>query len=170
MHLGGNMLSQNEIRKFRLLVLERTILINKLIERDISRRISKARLEGLGKLGKQQPNIILIIGTMGEMIPSHLGLCLNIDRSSLSRMLDSLEKKGIVSRRTDPKDRRKILISLTEKGERYYEIIQDKMDEAQARVMGSFSQEDLRKYEACIKAEVGILKKIDLKMAAEDEF
>jgi len=163
------MLNQNEIRKFRLLVLERTILINKLIERDISEKISKARLEGLEKLGKQQPNVILIIGTMGEMIPSYIGLCLNIDRSSLSRMLDSLEKKGIVSRRTDPKDRRKILISLTEKGKRYYEIIQEKMDEVQAHVMYSFSQEDLKKYETCVKTEIGILKKVDSNLSEEDE-
>jgi MarR family transcriptional regulator, organic hydroperoxide resistance regulator len=162
------MLDKNEIREMRLLVLERTILLNKIIEREFSQKISKARLEGLEKLGKQQLNAILIIGTMGEMIPSYLGVCMNMDRSSLSRMVDSLEKKGIVSRRTDPEDRRKILISLTEKGERYYEILQDKVEEVQASTTGFLDEQDLKEYKSCIKTEVRILKKIDSKLGAEE--
>ncbi|WP_332881641.1 MarR family winged helix-turn-helix transcriptional regulator [Methanosarcina horonobensis] len=34
-------------------------------------------------------------------------------------MIDALEKEGLVCRRGDPADRRKILISLTEKGKNY---------------------------------------------------
>lgn len=162
------MLDQNEIREFRLLIMERTILVNKLIKRDISQKISETRLGGLEKLSKQQPDIIVLIGMMRETIPSHLGLLLNIDRSSLSRMLDSLEKKEIISRRIDLEDRRKILISLTEKGERYYEILLEKIDEAQAHVMGFFEEEDLIKYKACMETEIRILKKTDSRMDAKE--
>lgn len=162
------MLDKNEMRKMRLLVLERTILLNKLIEKEVSHKISRARFEGLEKLGKQQPNAILIIGTMGEMIPSYLGLCMNMDRGSLSRMVDSMEKKGIVSRRIDPKDRRRVLISLTEKGEQYYEILQDIMAEVNASIAVFLDEQESREYAACIKTEVRILKKIDSKLGSEE--
>ncbi len=162
------MIDRNEIREIRLLLLERTILLNKLIETEVSQKISRARLEELEKLGKQQSKAILVIGTMGEIIPSYLGLCMNMDRSSLSRMVDSLEKKGIVSRKADLGDRRRVLISLTEKGEKYYEIIQDKMEEIHASIAGFLDEQERREYKTCIETEVRILKKIDSKMSSEE--
>lgn len=161
------MIDRNEIREIRLLLLERTILLNKLIETEVSQKISRARLKELEKLGKQQPTAILIIGTMGEIIPSYLGLCMNMDRSSLSRMVDSLEKKGIVSRKTDLEDRRRVLISLTEKGEKYYEILQNKMEEIHASIAGVLDEQEHKEYKACIETEVRILKKIESKLGLE---
>ncbi|WP_440944760.1 MarR family winged helix-turn-helix transcriptional regulator [Methanosarcina sp. T3] len=162
------MLDNNKIRELRLLMLERTILFNKLFEREVSQKISRARFDELEKLGKQQPTVILIIGTMEEIIPSYLGLCMNLDRSSLSRMIDSLEKKGIVKRRTDPEDRRKVLVSLTKKGERYYEVLLGIMEEVHASIMVYLDEQDLSEYEACLKTEVRIMKKIDSKLGGEE--
>ena len=155
---------REKIREVRLLILERTILYNKLVEREIYQRISRTKPEGLEKLGKQQPMVITIIGTMEEIIPSYLGLCMNLDRSSLSRMIDSLEKKGVVRRKTDPEDRRKVLISLTEKGNRYYEIILEIMEEVNDIILGVLDEEDIRMYEEGLKTEVNLLRKIDSKM------
>ncbi|AKB28483.1 Transcriptional regulator, MarR family [Methanosarcina siciliae T4/M] len=149
-------------------MLERTMLFNKLFERDISQKISRARFEELEKLGKQQPTVILIIGMIGEIIPSYLGLCMNLDRSSLSRMIDSMETKGIVKRRIDPGDRRKVLVSLTEKGARYHEILLGIMEEVHASIMDFLDEQDLREYEACLKTEVRIMKKIDSKLGGEE--
>lgn len=157
----------NEMEEMRLLSMEREILLNKLGEKK-STEISETRLGGLEKLGKQQSKVILIIGTMGEMIPSYLGLCMNMDRSSLSRMIDSMEKKGIVNRRVDIEDRRKVMISLTEKGKEYYEILKEKVEEAQASIMCLLDEQDLKEYKACIKTEISILKKIHSKLDAKE--
>ncbi|WP_269851814.1 MarR family winged helix-turn-helix transcriptional regulator [Methanosarcina horonobensis] len=108
----------------------------------------------------------MIIGTVGEVIPSYLGLCMNLDRSSLSRMVDSLEKKEIVKRRIDPEDRRKVLISLTEKGERYYQIILGIIEEIHASVIGFLGEQDIERYEACLKTEVNFLRIIDSRLEA----
>jgi len=151
-----------------LLILERTILYNKLAEREIYQRISRNKQEGLEKLGKQQPMVISIIGTVGEIIPSYLGLYMNLDRSSLSRMIDSLEKKGIVRRKTDPEDRRKVLISLTEKGNRYYEIIFKIMEEVNDIILGVLDEEEIRVYNEGLKTEVNLLRKIDSKLEARE--
>lgn len=157
----------NEMEEMRLLSMEREILLNKLGEKK-STEISETRWGGLEKIGKQQSKVILIIGTMGEMIPSYLGLCMNMDRSSLSRMIDSMEKKGIVNRRVDIEDRRKVMISLTEKGKEYYEILKEKVEEAQASIMCLLDEKDLEEYKACIKTEISILKKIHSKLDAKE--
>lgn len=44
-----------------------------------------------------------------------MALRLNLDRSSLTGILDRMENKGFVERRADPNDRRSILIFLTDK-------------------------------------------------------
>jgi DNA-binding MarR family transcriptional regulator len=158
----------NEMREVGLLILEREVLLNKLIERNYSKMISEARSSDLEKLSKQQFNVIQIIGLMGEMIPSYLGLCMDMDRSSLSRMIDSMEKKGIVNRKIDTEDRRKTVISLTKKGEEYFEILTGIVEEAQASTMDLLDEEDFKEYKACIKIEIDILKKIDSKMDAKE--
>ena len=46
-------------------------------------------------------------------------LCEGVSKSpaNITRILDRLEKKGRVNRRTNPEDRRSVLVSLTEEGE-----------------------------------------------------
>lgn len=156
-----------EMKEIWLLSVEREVILNKLSERK-SNELTETRLGGLEKLGKQQSNVILMIGTMGEMIPSYLGLCMDTDRSSLSRMIDSMEKKGIVNRRTDIEDRRKVMISLTEKGEEYYEILKRKMEEALASIICLLDEQDIKEYKACIKKEISILEKINSKLDAKE--
>jgi DNA-binding MarR family transcriptional regulator len=162
------MLDINEIKEMRLMIMESKILFTKLIEEEISKKISNVELGSLENLGKQQKKIILIIGMTGEMIPSSLGLYMNMDRSSLSRMIDSMEKKGIVSRRADVEDRRKVMISLTEKGEEYYKILVEKVEEAQVSLLSLLDEQDLKEYKACIKTEISILKKIDSKLEEKE--
>lgn len=48
--------------------------------------------------------------------PSDIGKILNVDNSTITRMVDRLEKKGLIQRIADPKDRRSFLLDLTEKG------------------------------------------------------
>jgi MarR family 2-MHQ and catechol resistance regulon transcriptional repressor len=50
---------------------------------------------------------------------------LMLDKSTTSRMVDSLEKKGYVTRTTDPDDARALRISMTAKGRRLHDRILD---------------------------------------------
>lgn len=47
---------------------------------------------------------------------SDISKYLNVDGSSVTRMLDRLEKKQFIQRVSDPEDRRSVLIQLTEEG------------------------------------------------------
>ncbi len=48
--------------------------------------------------------------------PSQIGKSLNVDNSAITRMLDRLEKKGLIERAQDPNDRRSIVIHITASG------------------------------------------------------
>ncbi len=66
---------------------------------------------------------------MGALTISELSSRLGMDPSSLVRMIDSLEEKELVKRGTDPDDRRRNPIHLTEKGRKLIEDVPVLADE-----------------------------------------
>ncbi|MPN60693.1 hypothetical protein SDC9_208424 [bioreactor metagenome] len=70
-------------------------------------------------------------------------------------MIDDLEKKGIVFRENDPEDRRKVLISLTDKGLEYC----DYFDKVINEILAVMDQYDVEDYLRSLETMVTILKK-----------
>lgn len=73
------------------------------------------------KLGKNQVRLIYFLYRKKEMLPSRLGMFLDMKKGSLTTLIDNLENMNLVYRRRDDADRRKIWISLTEKGKDIFE-------------------------------------------------
>ncbi|UFJ43418.1 MarR family winged helix-turn-helix transcriptional regulator [Brevibacillus humidisoli] len=67
----------------------------------------------------RQPNISL----------NDLAESLCVDTSTLSRQVQALVELDLVSRTPDPKDRRYVVLSLTEQGSKQYEAIAEQMAE-----------------------------------------
>lgn len=78
-----------------------------------------------------------------------------MDKSSLTRMVDDLERKGLVFRKTDPEDRRKVLVSLTEKGLECYNYSNQIIDE----LLKLVDEKDIEDYVQSLKTMVRILRK-----------
>ena len=72
-------------------------------------------------LNKNQNKAIIIIGAAENIMPTTLGKYLDLQKGSLTSMIDALEKDELICRKKDPEDRRKTLLVLTEKGEKYRE-------------------------------------------------
>jgi DNA-binding MarR family transcriptional regulator len=70
-------------------------------------------------------------------------------------MVDDLEKKGMVFRKTDPEDRRKVLISLTEKGLECYNYSNQIADE----ILKLVDEKDVEDYVQSLETMVNILRK-----------
>ncbi len=68
---------------------------------------------------------------------------LRIEGPTLTRMLDSLEKDGMVERLPDPKDRRTKLLKATPAGEQALEEIFDIADALRGRLLEGFSEAQL---------------------------
>lgn len=65
------------------------------------------------------------------------------DKASITRLLDSLEKNGLVTRESDPRDRRINLIHLTEKGKTLEEVANRIVNESIEMATGNLDKQDI---------------------------
>jgi len=70
------------------------------------------------KYTKNQGLALMMLTHRGAMLPSFLGSCLNMQKGSLTSLVDTLEDQGFVTRVPDEKDRRKTWVQITELGVR----------------------------------------------------
>ena len=66
-----------------------------------------------------------VIHRGGSVLPSEISNFMGISTARAAAALNSLERKGLVTRRIDPADRRRILVDLTQKG---HEFAHDKQE------------------------------------------
>ena len=145
------------LKKIILLSMERDTLDNLIFEQTLQKKIAG----NFKELSKNQPMVIKIIGMEGEVMPSTIGKYTGMEKSSLTRMVDNLEKKGIVYRKTDPDDRRKVLVSLTEKGLRYYNYLTKITAEMADEILKFVEEQDVEEFVQSLETMVRILRKID---------
>jgi len=112
-------------------------------------------------LNKNQNKALLIIGSVGEIMPTTLGKCLDLQKGSLTSMIDALEREELVCRKGDPGDRRKTLVSLTEKGKVYRDWFTGELEKSASEVLNRLPEEDIAAYQESLKTMLGILKKLD---------
>lgn len=117
--------------------------------------------DGPYNLNKNQKRAIMIIGGKGEIIPSALGKCLDLQKGSLTSMIDALEKEELVCRRGDPEDRRKTLVSLTEKGNEYREQLTGEIETITSEILEKLDEEDIVRYRESLETMTEVLKKLE---------
>ena len=149
-------------KKIILLMLERDALDNVIFDQAFQKKIAGK----LKELSKNQPMVIKLIGMEGEVMPSTIGKYTGMEKSSLTRMVDDLEKKGIVSRKTDPDDRRKVLVSLTEKGLRYYNYLNKITAEMADDILKFVDEKDVEDFVQSLETMIRILRKMDASRTA----
>lgn len=64
----------------------------------------------------QQRLLIRCLGKYPGVTGSQLALLLHLDRGTVSTSLQRLERKGLISKRRDPRDGRRVALGLTPKG------------------------------------------------------
>jgi DNA-binding MarR family transcriptional regulator len=77
--------------------------------------LADAALEPLGLDGKELGVLRLLVGREPAS-QLEVARMLGIDRTTMVALLDGLEKKGVVTRRQDPADRRRNVVELTDAG------------------------------------------------------
>ncbi len=78
-------------------------------------RTSKRMETTLGVTGPQRL-VLRIVGRFPGLPAGHLAKLLHVHPSTLTGILKRLERQGLMRRRVDPRDGRRLLLSLTEKG------------------------------------------------------
>jgi MarR family transcriptional regulator, organic hydroperoxide resistance regulator len=112
-------------------------------------------------LNKNQNRAIMIIGAIENIMPTTLGKCLDLQKGSLTSMIDALEREELVCRKGDPSDRRKTLIFLTEKGKAYREWFMRELEKNASEILTKLDEEDILAYQGSLKIMLATLKKLD---------
>lgn len=108
-----------------------TGLASRLFNRLLTQRFKHAGID----MTAEQWGVILVLNNSEPMTQSQISELLYLEKSSVSRSIDGLEKRGWIERQRNPHDSRSKLVSLTEKSlaivEQCAEIAAGVLDDAQ---------------------------------------
>ena len=93
------------------------------------------------------------------LTPKQIGELLYLEASSVSTLLDRMQKNGLVERNIDPENRRTILVSPTQKALDLQVPVTQVVDSLNQQIMGSFPAEER---ETTLRVLLAIAKKKSL--------
>ncbi len=110
-------------------------------------------------LTREQLRIVFLIHHREKLSPGEVADALGVSKANVTGVINRLVVKGLVSRRENPADRRGYILSLTEKGRRQVERLQELHTEKMAGVLGKMPDE----------AVAGLLKGLTALLKALEE-
>jgi DNA-binding MarR family transcriptional regulator len=110
--------------------------IAKVLKRRLSEEEITITLEQLGLLHAISEN-------KEEVVQQDMADLMNKDKSAILRLIDSLEKKGLVVRTNDPQDRRKNVLVVTQLGESTIAKVFEITTELNKKLVEGISQSDI---------------------------
>lgn len=118
----------------------------------LSRQITAAAARLLAPLNitPSQAGVLYELSN-GETSPSTIARNMGIDASSLSRLLGTLEKRGLLERTIDLDNRTRITLRLTSDGEDLAYRADPHAEQIQQRLEGALSQRRLQEFKRCIQ-------------------
>lgn len=95
---------------------------------------------------------VILVGLVNG-VDSASGLCKggSYDPGAMTRMLDRLERKGLVKRVRCPDDRRMVRLALTEEGKSVYPKLVASAAEVMNRSLQGFTKDDVRQLEGLLQ-------------------
>ena len=96
------------------------------------------RLEEFG-VTPGQYGILNCLWSQGSATPKEIAQTLRLENSTVSGMLDKLQKRGLVTRVLDPNDRRSIRVEASEAGKAIREDVLRTVDELNQAVLAPFT-------------------------------
>jgi DNA-binding MarR family transcriptional regulator len=103
--------------------------------------VNKAlRHHGLSAAGRQAPAVLE--GAGQPLSPTTISERRIVSTASVTSLLDTLERRGLVIRLPDPDDRRRLLVRLTDEGQRVVDEYLPEVVALQTAVMGRISEPD----------------------------
>jgi len=92
------------------------------VHRTAHKDIVKVALDGLEEgLTRYHVEIMKVLADYGTLHVEEIGEILMVAKTQMTRLIDELYAMGMVNRQPDTEDRRKLNISLTDKGNKVFE-------------------------------------------------
>lgn len=109
---------------------------------------------------KNHAKIMIILLQNKCLLPSEIGMMLDIEKGSVTTLIDQLEMKNLVTRRRDPNDRRKSQITLSETGEKAMTKVIDMHIHELENMLGGMDAREVRKYLKSMNYAVSFMQKL----------
>ena len=90
-------------------------------------------------IGEREWRVISVLGSYGGLTNSHVAEALKTDAATVTRGVKVLKELGFVDTRNSKKDRRKVLIYLTQAGADFHDVITPKRIETGELIEACFS-------------------------------
>ena len=117
---------------------------------------------GLYDVNKTQLRALVFMKNYGEISMTELCAKLNIEKGSLTSMIDDLSKKGYVYREKNPKDRRKYMIVITEECKKIAADFTEKLSNDLEAKFFKLDTDDREKYLEAIETLATLVNKSEL--------
>jgi len=82
----------------------------------------------------------------GDVLPGEIGQEMGVSSARVAAALNGLEDKGLITRRIDKNDRRKILVGITQEGKQYAERHYQKVLETAVKLLELLGEKDATEY------------------------
>lgn len=109
---------------------------------------------------KNQVKAVMILGKTEKITPTMLGKCMDMEKGSITTLIDSMENMNLVYRKNDLMDKRKTWIQLTKEGEEYYIKQEEKFISQIEELFITLSEEEIDEFSRSLKTIVEILEKV----------
>ena len=117
---------------------------------------------GLYDVNKTQLRALVFMKNYGEISITELCAKLNIEKGSLTSMIDDLSKKGYVYREKNLKDRRKYMIVITEEGKKIAADFTEKLSNDLEAKFFKLDTDEREKYLEAIETLATLVNKSEL--------
>jgi DNA-binding MarR family transcriptional regulator len=96
------------------------------------------------KLGLSESLCLTLLSINNKLSPSKLSKIIGISTGSTTTMIDRLERKNMIKRKNNDKDRRGIEIELTEKYKTDSMLLVKNIQRSHKKLISSYTQEELK--------------------------
>jgi MarR family transcriptional regulator, organic hydroperoxide resistance regulator len=111
------------------------------------------------KITLEQAGILFLLETENGQAMSQLSRLLLLDNSTITGLIDRLEKSGFVLRKANPKDRRMSLIHITDQGIKEVNKAKTVINRINVEIKADFSEEEIESFKKILNSFVAKFKK-----------
>jgi DNA-binding MarR family transcriptional regulator len=106
-------------------------------------------------------------GADQPLTPNEIGEHLHLTSGTVTTVIDSLEKRGLVERNSHPKDRRKVLVSITKSGQAVLDRYLPEAVAIQTAMLAGLKDDELRTLNELLARALGSTAGVDPHTVAE---
>lgn len=106
--------------------------------------------EGRYGITRREWRLIALLAAHGAMSPSELAQRAHLERARTSRHITELAARGLIRRRTDPEDRRRAEVELTDEGRRVYDELFPQSVAFNRQVLAALSAPELEAFDSAL--------------------